>query len=61
MAEAEDRPVEPIGSTAERIINLADHPLLLLFAITIGVIALSGLLYYLFVALGWSGPASIIR
>ena len=60
MAEGEG-PVEPVASTAERIINLADHPLLLLLAITLGVVAISGLLYYLFVALGWTGPASVFR
>lgn len=58
---ADDGPVEPVASTAERIINAADHPILLLFAITLGVVAISGLLYYLFVALGWTGPASIFR
>jgi hypothetical protein len=60
MAEGEG-PVEPVGGTIERVVNLADHPLLLLLALTLGVFALGGLLYYLFVALGWSGPASIFR
>lgn len=60
MAEGEG-PVEPVASTAERVINAADHPLLLLIAITMGVFALGGLAYVFFVSMGWTGPASVFR
>ena len=56
MAEGEG--VERAGG---RIVNILDHPLLYALAITFLVISLSAFLYWGFLKLGWSGPASLFR
>lgn len=52
---------EETGRTAGRLVDIADHPLLFALAITFMVISMSALLYWGFVRLGWTGPASLFH
>lgn len=61
MADGSEHVGEEAGRTADRVVDLADHPLVYALAITLMVIAMMALLYYLFVRLGLDGPASLIR
>ena len=58
MAEGEAESAERAGG---RIVNILDHPLLYALAITFLVISLSAFLYWGFLKLGWTGPASLFR
>jgi hypothetical protein len=60
MAEGEEAGGE-IGRGMGRIVDLADHPLLFALSITLMVIAMSALLYWLFERLGLPGPATLFR
>lgn len=38
-----------------------DHPVIFLFAVSMGVIAFMGLFGVLFTMLGWPGPLSLVK
>jgi hypothetical protein len=42
-------------------IDVADHPILYMIAVTLFVVAFMNLFYYAFVQLGWNGPASLFK
>ncbi len=52
---------EGAARSAGRLIEIADHPLLYALAITFLVISMSALMYWGFVQLGWTGPASLFK
>lgn len=58
MADGEG---ESVGSKAGRFIDVADHPILYMLAVTLFVVAFMNILYYAFVQLGWTGPASLFK
>lgn len=58
---AENGAAEEVGGRAGRVIDLADHPLLYALALTLIVVAMINILYYLAVRLGWTGVAAFFR
>ena len=38
-----------------------DHPIIFLFVVSVGVIAVMALLAWMFAALGWSGPLGLVK
>jgi len=38
-----------------------DHPIVFLFVVSVGVIAVMALFAWMFAALGWSGPLGLVK
>lgn len=52
---------ESVTRGANHLIELADHPLLFAFAITLMVVPMMALMTALFKWLGWAGPAALVQ
>jgi len=52
---------EKAGKGVGHVLDLADHPLLFAFAITLMVVPMMALLTALFAYLGWDGPRALVQ
>lgn len=52
---------EKTGGKVGHVLDLADHPLMFAFAITLMVVPMMALLTSLFAYLGWAGPQALMQ